>query len=389
LDDAGRWHPSNRHFARFRLSNMAADYTPRQISRLARLISRRMDLQRLKLAVTLGLGTELDNYSLAETLVGRILDLCNKVNTEGKIGELVAGLKQANPNPDLAADLDRFLLRGARGDAEACDALVVTELPPLPVVNRGRLRSHLGQMINPNSGYHVVSINGPKACGKTHSKELIRYVAKCIGVTPLHVNVMADQTQPRTLRQVMELIVFTLVQGGYEEFTRLLSDQPTDAQAAERFVAWLSGRSQGFLANGNRYWISLDNLDRASAEAVRELLVPQFLRAIADGNLHNIKLFLLGDNGKRVREASAIVLHEEALNLPATEIRAFLQQYAASVDLAIPDDELDDAVAYIVGGNTWPFDHTAMEEIRERLDKVVTVIDDPARSMEDLLKGIE
>src|SRR5262249_13902663 len=79
--------------------------------------------------------------------------------------------------------------------------------------------------------------------------------------------------------------------------------------------------------------------------------------------------FLLGDNGKRVREARAIVLHEEATQMSRAEIRLFLERYALRVkNRQIPQNELDQLTDYVIRGLSWPYDHTSMELIGEQLE---------------------
>jgi hypothetical protein len=346
---------------------MAAEFTPQQIARLASMIGMRFStVEQLRHAVTLGLQASLDTYTLAPNLTIRILELCQKVNAQSRIADLIVGLKQVNPHQQFAANLDAFLAGTLSTAATVCGTLLVTEQPPLPIVNRRNLRSHLSQIISLNSGYQAISISGPSASGKTHSKELILFVAKCVGVTSLHVNVMANDTKPRTLLNVVEQIALKVQPGQFA--ATLVADQPTDAQLAERFVSWLSGLSQNFEATGNRYWITFDGLDRAVAEPMRELLIPQLLRAIADGNLQNVKLFLLGDNGKRVRDARRIVLHEEAQPLTAVDIGTFLQEYAATQGWQLTQTQIDEAIRFIIANAVWPFDHQTMEEIRDRLE---------------------
>ena len=325
-------------------------------------------LERLQQSVILGLQTSLDNYTLASNLTLRILELCLKVNAQGRVADLIAGLKQVNPNPQFTADLEAFSAGTLSTAATVCGTLLVTEQPPLPVVNRRNLRGHLSQIMRPNVGYHAISISGPSACGKTHSKELIIFVAKCIGVTPIYVDVIGEDLRPRTLLNIVEQIAMKVQEG---ELARVLADQPTDAQLAERFVSWLSGLSQNFQRNGSRYWIIFDGLDREVAKPMRELLIAQLLLAIANGNLQNVKLFLLGDNGKRVRDARRIVLHEEAEPLTAADIGTFLQEYAATQGWQLLQSQIDDAMEFIISDAIPPFDHRTMEQIRDRLEQSI------------------
>jgi hypothetical protein len=234
------------------------------------------------------------------------------------------------------------------------------------------------------SNFHAVSVSGPAACGKTHSGQLIRYVAKCSGVTHKQVDVV-NALRALTLRQAFEQITLGLNQS-FDELRKLLRDDPSDAQAAERFVAWLGGKSQEFAQAGNRFWLTFDGLNQAAAASVRDILVPLLLQAVATGDLQNVKLFLLGDDGRRVREASRYVLHEEATPLTRQEIRFFLQSYAAVRGWSIDDADLDQVTDFVVGTKQWPFDHIAMGEIRDRLEKALPMLDHPQKPVAELLR---
>ncbi len=148
----------------------------------------------------------------------------------------------------------------------------------------------------------------------------------------------------------------------------LLNDDPTDAQAADRFVDWLVGNAAGF-PPGDEYWLALDGLNKDGAATVRDTLVPQLLKAVANGNLPQVKFFLLGDNGKRVRDARRIVLHEDTASLTAAEVRLFFRDFGAEKGWALSDADLDAMIRDAIGERQPPFDHTAMEEICDGVER--------------------
>jgi hypothetical protein len=353
---------------------MPAQFTPRQISKLTRLIDPAFPtLGQLQRAVQYGLGVQLTRYSMASNLPTVILDLCNQVNQEGRIAALIKGLKSENSDPVLHQALDAFLTPAQAGAAGPLDVLLVRELPPLALINRQTLRTHLSQLIVQGSGFRAVSVAGPTACGKTHSKELIRFVAENFSYQHVQIDVV-DGTATRTLREVLGKITLGLRQP-FKTLSDLLPDEPTDAQAAERFVDWMGGLSQGFQQTGEQYWLTFDGLDRPGAAPVRDELIPNLLRALANDNLKNIKLFLLGDNSRRIREARRIALHEDALQITANEISLFFQNYAQRAGRQIPANDLTALVNHVVQNAQSPFDHSAMDAIGDRLETALSAID--------------
>jgi hypothetical protein len=95
--------------AAYGTTTMANELTPAQINALARLINPYFDKASLEFAVSNGLNSNLENYSLAENLPELIFQLCDEINREGRISELIEGLKRSNPNPTLHTKLDEFI----------------------------------------------------------------------------------------------------------------------------------------------------------------------------------------------------------------------------------------------------------------------------------------
>jgi hypothetical protein len=351
---------------------MPARFSPRQIGSLARLIQPNFTIATLKSAVQFGLGTTLETYSTAPTLPALILELCNKVNAQDAIDGLINGLKDANPiNQPLHSALDTFMSRQA-ATGDICGLLVLRPLPRLTMVNRQTLRSHLEQMTLPGSGFRVLSVTGPQACGKSHSRELIRLLAEHLGYHYVQIDV-AEETRVRSQVEVLEKITLNMRQP-YSALTGLLLDNPSDARAAERFVDWIAGLSQNF-SPGEQFWLTFDGLDRSGAEPVRDNLVPALMKAVRDDALRSVRLFLLGDNGKRVRPARTVVLHEQVTNLARAELEAFFVAYAAQAGFALEAADRDGLVDHVVGNARWPLDHQALEDFAERMQEALAQID--------------
>jgi hypothetical protein len=365
---------------------MAAEYTPQRMSWLARTIDMYFTHDTLKRAVQIGLSANLEIYSIADNLPAVISDLCRRVNEETDVARLLRGLKEVNPALKLSKTLDDFVAGCDAGTVHPIDALLVSEMPPVPVIDRVSLRSYLQALLAAGSSYRVISVEGPSASGKTHSKCLIHHVARYLGAVPITI-VVAREGHSLTLADTMDSIALGLRQS-IADVRALFPDSPTDARAAERFVFWISSRTRDFDAAGIQHWIILDGLDRGGAAPVRELLVPHLLQAIADGNLVGVRLFLLGDDALRVGDARRIALHETTRPIEPSEISGFLSSCAEQKGWQISASDLSRLLENIVGGAQWPFDHKALESIRERLEKIVPRLRDPNKPIGELLEKV-
>lgn len=369
---------------------MPAAYTPLKINKLIALIEGRFDLGRLERAVQVGLGQPLQHYTVDRNLLDIISALCLKVNAEGAaaVADLLRGLKTTHPDVELHAALDAIFATtpaAVPAGADPFEALLVTEVPPLPIVNRQSLRSNLRSVADPGCGYRALSVDGPAASGKTYSKRLIQHIARAEGAHPITIEVV-NEMRALSLQATMEKIAFGFSPDAVGEVRKLLIDGPTDAQAAERFVGWVGNVSQVFAQDGQQFWLVLDGLNRSGATPVRDLLVPSLLQAIADDNVFGLRLFLLGDDGTRVGDARHIVLHESTQAISGTEIGVFLTAYAALKGWTIAPTDLTRLVERVVGGADWPFDHKSLEGIRRRLELIVPRLRDPAGPLQAVLQ---
>jgi hypothetical protein len=366
---------------------MAALYTPPQIRRLVPLIEQHFTTQRLDQAVFIGLKRTLQAITRAPTLEEMIFEVCQVANREGRMTELLQGLKATNEFQELHAAFDRFEATGSYENTDPFATLLVTEAPPIPVVNRQSLRECLRDLTKLKAGYGVISVDGPRACGKTHSKSLIRYVADWKGARTVVIDVVND-TRALTLRETINKIT-DLLTLPVKDLERRLKDQPTDAQTAERFVNWISGLSESLTADGRQYWVLFDGLNHDAADPVRKYLLPPLLQAIADGNVLGVKAFLLGYDATRIADASHIALHENARGIVETEIGAFLTAFAAKKGWALSQEDHALLLSYVLGGAQSPFDHKALQGIRERLGKILSLLENPIRALKELQQVVQ
>jgi hypothetical protein len=371
---------------------MSAAYTPRQIAQLTARIADHFTLPQLERAALIGLRTPVNHITLASNLPGVIFALCQEANRSSRMTDFLRGLKDTEGDADterskrLNAALDTFTVTGSLEGADPFATLLITELPPVPVVNRLSLREYLRSLTNRDAAYGAISINGPSPCGKTYSKNLIRHIATWKGATPLVIEVV-NESRALTLIDTMKKIAKLLGQP-LKDLAELLIDNPTDARAAELFVDSMAEPLRAAAEEGKQYWIVFDGLDRSAAGPVRDNLVPYLLKSIADGNVMALKVFLLGDDGTRIVDARHIVLHESAQTITQTEIGDFLTACAAQKGWDLKAQQQTQLLSYVIGGASPPFDHKALHGIRERLEQILLRLCDPNKSVAELLEAV-
>jgi len=315
-----------------------------------------------------------------------ILDVCQSANRTSQVEDLLRGLKENNPLQELHAALDLFSVTGSYESNDPFATLLATEVPPVPIFNRQPLREHLRDLTKLDATYGAISVDGPTACGKTYSKNLIRHVAAWKGARAVVIEIV-NELRALTLRQTLDKITQLLNQP-LANVARLLRDQPTDAQAAERFVDWLSGLSTTLAENGSQHWIVFDGLHYDAADPVRKCLIPSLVNSIANGNVLGVKVFLLGYDGTSLGDARYIVLHENAHGVDETQIGDFLKAYAAKQGRLLAPEERAQLLSYVLGGARSPFDHKALQGIHARLQNVIVLLREPNKPVEQLLESL-
>jgi Effector-associated domain 1 len=331
-------------------------------------------VDKLRQIVKFRLDKDLETITLGPDKEAIVFTLVDWSDREGRLALLLAGLLAGNPHPDLAAACEAILAPRAminpNTGPEACQALLITELPPLPMINRQDLRSYLRQLAAPDSAFRAISVSGPRASGKSHCYYLLAHVAQTIGCEIALVD-LTPPLGPRSVIEVIESITAQMRLPAAEIDTHVLKDQPKDERLSRKFADWLAGYSRAFVGRGERWWLVFDGLDRPEATTVRELFVPYLLFSVAQSRLKNTAIMLLGDNAQRVVQARWCALHENARQLDRQDLRAFLSDYAAAKSIALRPDELEDMTNFVGENRPGPYDHEAMETITPRLRQVL------------------
>jgi trypsin-like peptidase/effector-associated domain 1 (EAD1)-containing protein len=274
----------------------------------------------------------------------------------------------APPQPDAPFDE----LRHPPADAvvaelrqPAADALVVSVVPLLPLFNRSKLKTNVGQLSVPNNNFKLTRLTGSPGVGKSYSFELIRKAAGELGVISACVNM-----EGKSLVQACELIVRGMKLDDEEMMAYVLRDNPDDGPLARKFVRWLSKTTQSI--SGRRWWLMLDSLDKQSVlPAVRELLVNKLLEAKDLDELLSVHLILVGHEGSLDANLDRRTQSESLSGIGRGDIKTLLEEWTKRRGRQLRPAELELMVNDIVGGRNPPFWADDLDAIREKTAQVL------------------
>jgi hypothetical protein len=266
----------------------------------------------------------------------------------------------AAPDPPVIAELRK----------PATDALVVSLVPLLPMINRAKLKSNLTQLASPANNFKLTRVTGGPGVGKSYSYELVKKAAREAGVTSACVNL-----QGKSLVQACELIARGMKLDDEDMMTYVLRDKPDDGPLARKFVRWLSKTTQSLA--GRRWWLMLDSLDKDSVlPEVRDILISKLLDAVVLDEFPAVHLVLVGHTAQLDPQLNMFTQSETLSGISRTDIETFLVEWTQRRGKQLRPPDLLVLAIDIVGQRTAPFGSADLEEIRKNtadiLERVLT-----------------
>jgi len=231
----------------------------------------------------------LAQISLAENLPAILSAMVGKAQDEGWLGRLLEEAVALRPAAaDLAqlrAELNEAVIAERMDHFAACRLLGHNYM-----VDRGPLRAKLQHLAASEEGIHILKVQGPSKSGKSHTFQLIRYLAERVGGFKMIFVDLAELSSAvgRDLlpEDLGEEIVLQMNLSGVMPARQ----NELDSRWVRRFVAWLTGELQG---RDDFYWIVLDSFTNTLVPAgVYELI--QRLAEQVEANLSQVRLILLG-----------------------------------------------------------------------------------------------
>jgi hypothetical protein len=231
----------------------------------------------------------LAQISLADNLPAILGAMVDAAREEGWLGRLLDEAVVLRPNSEelaqLRDELREEIIAERMDHFAACRLLGHNYM-----VDRAPLRLKLQHLAAREEGIHILKVRGPSKSGKSHTFQLIRYLADRVGGFKMVFVDLAELSSAvgRDLlpEDLGEEIVFQMKLEGQMP----VRQNELDSRWVRRFVAWLTGELQ----NGDGgYWIVLDSFGNTLVpDGVYELV--RRLAEQIETNLSQMRLVLLG-----------------------------------------------------------------------------------------------
>jgi len=246
----------------------------------------------------------LDQVALGADLSERIGVMIRRAEEEGWVARLLdqAILLRPEVAPLKALRVEfAALIVAERADHFAACRLLGNNF----LVNRDSLRAGLHELADEESGIHIMAVQGPRGSGRTHSFQLVRYLAERIGFKVVWLDMEervrraeAGKLEPEDLGRAI------VDQMGGLDLTHWPERQGEQAARWNlRFCDWLTGLLK---TSDCTCWIVLDSFDRVLLQEGVEDLV-RLLAARIETNLSQLRLVLLGYQDERLEELRPLV----------------------------------------------------------------------------------
>jgi effector-associated domain 1 (EAD1)-containing protein len=234
------------------------------------------------------INRSVDQISLASDLSAVLLKIITTAEDEGWIGNLVDAaivLRPASQDLSTARAELNTIITAEREDHYAACWLLGDRV----MVNRTMLRKALCRLSQPETGKHILVVQGPELSGKSHSLQLVRYLEERRGgfkliwtdLFRLAAGAESRLVLPQDLGQALvDQIGLTGMPARENE---------KDERWVQRFCDWLTGQ----LATKNiDYWIVIDSFSKTLLPEGTHGLIRELALRI-ETNLGRLRLILL------------------------------------------------------------------------------------------------
>lgn len=277
---------------------------------------------------------------------------------------LLRSLKSSLNGPDLG------VVDGALHDLAdlLTQDLLVGTAPVIPFINRRKLRENLRQIIQPGSPFKGMSIMGPSGSGKSWSRHLIAHVAQGLGIRMAAIS-LADT---KSVEAACLRITRDLRLSNKDMTNFVLADQSNLEFMGQKFAYWLCHALEQNKAD--KHFLVVDDfhtLPGTHAGLYEELVVP-IARELANGPPNMpLVLVLLGAPFPARSSMDPVVLEEQIEPINDRDVAEFLTNYAASMQRALTQAELDQLVQFITGGTVGTLDMAKNQQLMDATKRLI------------------
>ncbi|MCW2286860.1 hypothetical protein M2323_004679, partial [Rhodoblastus acidophilus] len=209
----------------------------------------------------------------------------------------------------------------------------------MPVVNRNVLRAYLGEIMS-GQDVPVIVVEGARGLGRSHSWNLIRYVANALpGTKPVLIDLIGPITSGQNLLQLFKYLVSLLALPPGDTPTLLATSSITQS---ERCLGELAGRIQTASASWpKKPWLVFDHLDRDIVAPEVKYFVMGLAALRLQGVIDGFVIFLLGpDPTAQLNDPAALARREPLTDLLDPEIFETMKRLNALGKTKLTDAEL-------------------------------------------------
>lgn len=253
-------------------------------------------------------------------------------------------------------------------DSSIIRTLVLGNSPKIPFLNRSKLRGNLELLTKPDSKYKVLSLNGQKGTGKSHTWHLLQYVAFHHSVIPI----LFDISQLNNIEDACECIVDLMGLDIQDMKNIVLADKPDKNRIGRKFASWLARTTTA--KKPQKWWLVIDGLDESDNPSIElnESLVQWLIKWLRqDPNFTQITLILLGSIIHSDSVLGPYVLEERLESMTRLDIERFLFSYAESIGRTVNPDEVSELLDAIAGDLSGPFDPHQMYVIKNQITDIL------------------
>jgi hypothetical protein len=331
-------------------------------ARLVEAICRAYSLRQFDELVRRALNTPREHYAIAndlKTIVDKFIEELELV--QDQLLTFLLKLREWTSRPELRAAINSYFgLTNAAGDPYT--ALLVFDEP---FVNRQVFRERLCELFT-NPWSRVLITRGPRACGKTHSRWLIRHVAETIGAEVVVVDFDLLDNPDNEVRDIVDQLINDMYLPP-NEFRDRIAQASTISKG---FASALRGHSRtAFKQSGQQWCLVFDHFDRDVVPQSAREFVRLLVSDAATLQLQNVWVIVLGYKELLTPSIARRVLDEEIFPMQPPDVERFLDQMATSAGKPIQPGGNAARRDEIFNGLVVPLNHDGMWEMARRLHK--------------------
>jgi hypothetical protein len=279
----------------------------------------RFNKEQLESIVKPAIDERLDHITMANTIPRIVTELLNELEKDQlKIIRFLIYLKEFGPSTEIRGTAINYLGEMLGKPVQMQNPYTELIIFGEPFADRQSFRDKLKLLFN--APYNrALATNGPRYCGRSHSRILVRHVGQQIGINVVYIDLL-NNTVEEIINQLineMQLVI--------EKRDPLAQD----ATKTKDFLARFRGISQNqFLAANTRCCIVFDHHDLAETLPAAKEFAELMIRDQLENSLRNVWVVMLGlGNCTQISPGQiARLLSVDLLRIEPADIEAYINE---------------------------------------------------------------